>query len=102
MIVIVDPFLAVPIFLSLTSAISTVIIQMDRTPASYHAPLVIACLLAVTIVLWGVPGGGAHRTAADPTGITVVNRLFGLVLASLAVEIMANGLKQLFPSLAAG
>ena len=29
----------------------------------------------------------------------VLNRIFGLILAAIAIETMANGLKQLFPVL---
>jgi multiple antibiotic resistance protein len=34
------------------------------------------------------------------TGINVMTRLMGLILAALAVEVMANGLHKLFPALA--
>jgi multiple antibiotic resistance protein len=33
------------------------------------------------------------------TGINVLTRLMGLILAALAVEVMANGLGSLFPIL---
>ena len=33
-------------------------------------------------------------------GLNVLNRIFGLILAAIAVEVTANGLKQLFPVLA--
>jgi multiple antibiotic resistance protein len=33
-------------------------------------------------------------------GLHVINRLFGLILVAIAVEVAANGLKQLFPHLA--
>jgi len=33
------------------------------------------------------------------TGLNIISRLFGLILAAIAVEIMANGLKELFPVL---
>jgi multiple antibiotic resistance protein len=33
------------------------------------------------------------------TGINVVTRIMGLILAAIAVEIMASGLKGLFPAL---
>jgi multiple antibiotic resistance protein len=35
------------------------------------------------------------------TGINIMTRLMGLILAALAVEIMAEGLSQLFPILRA-
>jgi multiple antibiotic resistance protein len=34
------------------------------------------------------------------TGINVMTRLMGLILAALAVEVMADGLQSLFPFLA--
>ena len=33
------------------------------------------------------------------TGINVMTRLMGLILAALAVEVMADGLQKLFPAL---
>jgi multiple antibiotic resistance protein len=92
--------LAIPL-LAGPGAISTVIIQMDRSTAPYHGLTVIACILLVCFALWLV-----LRLAApigrflSPTALNVINRLFGLILAAIAVEIMANGLKQLFPALA--
>jgi multiple antibiotic resistance protein len=92
--------LAIPL-LAGPGAISTVIIQMDRSTAPYHGLTVIACILGVCVALWLV-----LRLAApigrflSPTALNVINRLFGLILAAIAVEIMANGLKQLFPALA--
>jgi len=82
-------------------AISTVIIAVDRSRAPYHVPLLFLCVLLVCGVLWVVlrlaePIG---RRLGD-LGLHIINRLFGLILVAISVEIAANGLRQLFPILA--
>ncbi len=66
-------------------------------------------LQTATLVGYGVVIGIATAicfSLADPisrilgkTGINVMTRLFGLILAALAVEVMADGLHKLFPGL---
>lgn len=95
MVPIAIPLLAGP------GAISTVIIQMHRPGAPYHHALVIAIILVVTLLLWSVLRlASPIGTALGPIGLSILNRLFGLILTAIAVEIMANGLRQLFPVLA--
>jgi len=55
------------------------------------------------------PPGGESDLLATPiarvlgkTGINVMTRLMGLILAALAVEVMTDGLHKLFPVLARG
>ncbi len=92
--------LAIPL-LAGPGAISTVIIAMHRSQADYHWMLVIACILAVCAILWVVLRAAARiADFLGSIGIKIINRLFGLLLAAIAVEIMANGLKLLFPGLA--
>lgn len=93
--------LGIPI-LAGPGAISTVIIQMQRGEGGTHAALVTLCILLVGAVVWlmlrlAAPIGRALGTI----GLNVANRLLGLILAAIAVEIMASGLRQLFPLLTA-
>lgn len=92
--------IAIPL-LAGPGSISTVIIEMHRPGAAPHIFWVVLVLLLVSVVLWMVlrlatPIG----KALGPIGLNILNRLFGLILAAIAVEIMANGLRELFPVLA--
>ncbi len=92
--------IAIPL-LAGPGSISTVIIQMHRPGAEYHSLWVIAIILLLSFLLWVVlrlatPIG----RALGPIGLNILNRLFGLILTAIAVEIMANGLRGLFPVLA--
>ena len=92
--------LAIPL-LAGPGAISTVIIAMDRSDADYHWLLVIVCIMLVCLLLWIVLRLASQIAELLGTiGLKILNRLFGLILAAIGIEIMANGLKQLFPALA--
>jgi multiple antibiotic resistance protein len=91
--------LAIPL-LAGPGAISAVIIEMHRSPVLGHraavlATIVLACLLLWLMLLLAVPIG----RAMGPLAMKVANRLLGLLLAAISVEIMAGGLKELFPGL---
>ena len=64
----------------------------------------VAIVLAITIValivglVFSFAGWIAERLGT--IGVNLVTRLMGLILAALAVEMMANGLVELFPGLA--
>ena len=92
--------IAIPL-LAGPGSISTVIIQMHRPGAEFHLLWVVAVILLVSLLLWIVlrladPIG----RLLGPIGLNIMNRLFGLILTAIAVEIMANGLRGLFPALA--
>jgi multiple antibiotic resistance protein len=81
-------------------AISTVIIQMDRGSGIVHAALVLACVLAVAALCWlTLRYAEAIGRWIGPIGLNIAVRLFGLVLAAIAVEFIVNGLKLMLPVL---
>ena len=93
--------IAIPL-LAGPGAISTVIIEMHRPGAEYHLLWVICVIVLLALVLWGVLRAATPiGRVLGPIGLNILTRIFGLVLAAIAVEIMANGLRQLFPVLAA-
>ena len=82
-------------------SISTVIIEMHRFDGLYHALFVVLTILLVCTLLWLVLRmAGRIASAIGHIGLNIINRLFGLILTAIAVEIMANGLRDLFPILA--
>ena len=78
------------------------IIEVHRYRGLQHVAMIIGIILAVSLILWLVLRLAAPIGARlGKIGLNILNRLFGLILIAIAVEIMANGLKQLFPTLAA-
>jgi len=91
--------LAIPL-LAGPGSISTVIIEMHRSDTTYHGLLVILSIALVCLFLWLVLRMAVTLgRMLGNIGLNIINRLFGLILAAVAVEIMSNGLKQLFPVL---
>lgn len=81
-------------------AISTVIIQMDRGTGAVHGALVLVCIGFVAGLCWLILRFAEPLGRwIGPIGLNVLVRLFGLILAAIAVEFIANGLKVLFPTL---
>lgn len=82
------------------AAMSTVVIYADRAQSIWqHAALVGygVVIAAATFVCFSLADPIAR--VLGKTGINVMTRLMGLILAALAVEVMADGLGKLFPLL---
>jgi len=98
-----DAIAVVPVAIPLLAgpgALSTVVIEMHRGSGLYHVAIVLAVILVLCIALWFILRLAEPIGARlGPIGLNIINRLFGLVLTAIAVEIMANGLLELFPVL---
>ncbi|MGH8723350.1 MAG: MarC family protein, partial [Burkholderiales bacterium] len=91
--------LAVPL-LAGPGAISTTVIAAQKGGAA-HLAVVLACIAAVSLLTWAVlRGADAIGARLKTTGLNIATRLLGLLLAALAIQTMAEGLKELFPGLA--
>ncbi len=91
--------LAIPL-LAGPGAISTVMIAVQRGGWQNEVAVVVA-IVVVCAILWAmlrlaIPIGRLMGRG----GFSVATRLLGLLLAAIAVESMAAGLKELFPALA--
>jgi multiple antibiotic resistance protein len=82
-------------------SISSVIIEMNQAPNPFHRAAIVVCVLAVCAATWTIlrlayPIG----QFLGRIGLNVLRRLFGLILAAIAIQVMATGLRGLFPGLA--
>jgi len=91
--------LAMPL-LAGPGAISTVILYAHKNPGVSHYVAMSVDILIVGFLLWVVlqlvPWISRH---VSQTGINIFTRIMGLILAAIAVEFIASGLKGLFPAL---
>ena len=85
------------------ATISTMVIYAERTRHWWELTILVGYGLVVGIAVYlAFLASGRIARLLGRTGINIMTRLMGLILAALAVEIMAEGLTQLFPALAAG
>jgi len=91
--------LAVPL-LAGPGAISTTIIAAQAGGAA-HFGAILVCIVAVCALTWiTIRLAGPIGAKLGTTGLNIATRLLGLLLAALAIQTMAEGLRQLFPGLA--
>lgn len=92
--------LAVPL-LAGPGAISTAIIAAQHGGPA-HAAGLIGCVALVCVLLWSVLRvADAVGPKMGRTGLNIFTRLLGLLLAAIAIQTMAEGLRALFPGLSA-
>ena len=90
--------LAVPLLAGPGAISTTIIAAQAGGPA--HIGAIIACIALIAAIEWVIlrladPVGARLGT----TGLNIATRLLGLLLAAIAIEMMARGLKILLPGL---
>src|SRR6185436_5595894 len=91
--------LAVPL-LAGPGAIGTSIIAGEAGGLTHKLALVACVVIECALLWWILRGAHAVGERISKTGLNVATRLLGLLLAAIAIETMAEGLKRLFPGLA--
>ncbi len=99
-----DEVAVVPLGIPLVAgpgAISTVIIYADQAVTWFDMTVLFLTILGVAGSLWiALRLSDRIRVILGTTGINIVTRLLGLILAAVGVEFFAEGLAQLLPGLA--
>jgi multiple antibiotic resistance protein len=82
------------------ASISTMIIYADKTRHWWQLAVLVGYGVVIGLAVWiAFRLSGRIAKALGQTGINVMTRLMGLLLAALAVEVMSDGLIKLFPVL---
>ena len=85
------------------ATISTMIIYADKTRHWWQLGVLMLYGVVIGVAVWvALSLSGRIAKGLGKTGINVMTRLMGLLLAALAVEVMSDGLVKLFPILAGG
>jgi len=83
------------------ATISTVVIYSERTRHWWELAVLVGYGVVVGAATFlAFSASGRIAKALGQTGINIMTRLMGLILAALAVELLADGLTKLFPVLA--
>ncbi len=83
------------------ATISTMVIYAEKTRTFWeHAVLVGYGVVIGLATFLAFSAAGKIAKVLGQTGINVMTRLMGLILAAMAVELLADGLVKLFPVLA--
>jgi multiple antibiotic resistance protein len=98
-----DSIAVVPLTIPLLTGpatISTMVIYADKARHWWDLGLLVGYGVVIGLVVWALfSASGRISNWMGQTGINVMTRLMGLVLAAVGVEIMADGLMKLFPIL---
>ena len=101
-----DSVAVVPLTIPLLTGpatISTMVIYAERTRHWWQLGTLVAYGVVIGVAVYlAFSASGRIAHALGRTGINIMTRLMGLILAAMAVEIMADGLLKLFPVLSQG
>lgn len=82
-------------------AISTVVLEAHKGSGVGHYASISLAIILVGACIWAALHlAPLISQRLGKTGINIFTRIMGLILAAIAVEFIANGLKGLFPTLA--
>jgi multiple antibiotic resistance protein len=101
-----DSIAIVPLTIPLLTGpatISTMVIYAEKTKHWWEIAILVGYGVVIALAIWiAFALAGRIARVVGRTGINVMTRLMGLLLAALAVEVMSDGLVKLFPVLATG
>jgi multiple antibiotic resistance protein len=91
--------LAIPL-LAGPGAITAAILLFQEAENALEKALVIGVIVLIGLIVYGcLSMGHGARSLLGRTGMNVLGRIMGLIVAAMAVQFIADGLKELLPGL---
>ena len=99
-----DSVAVVPIAIPIVAgpgAITTIVVQVQKSGTIEDKLIITVVSIAIAFLLWlCFYFSGPVSRLLGVTGINIVTRIMGIILAAIAFQMLANGLKTLYPGLA--
>lgn len=91
--------LAIPMMIG-PGGISTVIIYSSQVKGMFQVGMILMAGLCISLFCYAslMAAGRISRFLGD-TGLNILSRIMGMLLAAVAIEILVNGLRTIFPTL---
>lgn len=91
--------LAIPMMIG-PGGISTVIIYSSQVKGVFEVGMIVMAGLCISLICYGslLTAGRISRFLGE-TGLNILSRIMGMLLAAVAIEILVNGLRTIFPQL---
>lgn len=81
-------------------AISTMIIATHKAPGFFHHVYLLIPAAIIALAVWGTFAAATRISdRLGTTGMNIITRVMGLIIAAIAIEYMYRGLIELFPKL---
>lgn len=91
--------LAIPMMIG-PGGISTVIIYSSQVKSAIQLAFIIIAGLCISFFCYvSLMAAGRISRILGETGLNIINRIMGIILAALAIEIVVAGLRTIFPHL---
>lgn len=80
-------------------SISAVVIAAQSKPGLFQLSIVICSILTVAVIAWFcLRAADKIGTVLGQTGINIISRIFGMLLAAVGVQFIYNSLVSMFPA----
>lgn len=91
--------LAIPMMVG-PGGISTVIIYSSQVAGAFQKAMIVVAGLCISIICYlSLMAAGRISRFLGDTGLNILSRVMGMLLAAVAVEILVSGLRTIFPDL---